>query len=71
MSERVVDAVARLKGVFQEVPGTHLSIGQAARLTGLEPTLCESVILALEDANVLKRTRDGRYIYRTTDSPHA
>jgi len=71
MAERIVDAVERLKRIFQEVPGTHLTVAQASRLTGIDPSLCESVISALEDARVLKRTRDGRYLYRATDSPNA
>jgi hypothetical protein len=71
MSEGVVAAVERLKGVFREIPGTHLSVEQASRLSGIEPSLCESLILALEDARVLNRTVDGRYFYRGTDSPRA
>jgi hypothetical protein len=63
MAERVIDAVQRLKSVFQEIPGTQLSVAQASRLTGMEPWLCESVVSALEQARVLKRTRDGRDLY--------
>jgi len=69
MSERVVDAVERLKNVFQAIPGTQLSVAQAARLSGIDPSLCESVISALEDVHFLQRTQDGRYIYRRTDLP--
>lgn len=63
MTERIVDTVQRLKNVFEEIPGTQLSIVQAARLAGMEQSLCEPVISALEDAGVLRRTRDGRYLY--------
>jgi len=66
---RVAEAIERLKGVFLEVPGTHLSTAQAARLSGLDEALCVSVLSALEDARFLKRTRDGRYRHRTADSP--
>jgi hypothetical protein len=68
-SPRVVEAVERLKGVFLEVPGTRLSAGQAARLSGIDPTLCESVLSALEDARFLRRTADGHYRHRAVDSP--
>jgi hypothetical protein len=71
MGERVVEAIDRLKSVFREIPGTHLSIDQASRLSGIEPSLCESVISALEDAHFLKRTQDGRYRYGGTDSPRS
>jgi len=69
MPERIIEAVDRLKSVFLEIPGTHLSVAQASRLSGVEPSLCESLISALEDANFLKRTRDGRYRFGGTDSP--
>lgn len=66
---RVVEAVERLKGVFLEIPGTRLSTAQAARLSGLDETYCESVLSALEDTRFLKRTGDGRYRHRAGDSP--
>ena len=65
---RVAEALQRVKGVFLEVPGTRLSIAETSQLAGLEHDLCESVMLALEDAHFLKRTRDGRYSRRTNDS---
>jgi hypothetical protein len=65
---RIADAVQRLKGVFLEVPGTQLSVVQASELSGLEPSVCESVLSALEDARFLKRGRDGRYLHWTADS---
>jgi DNA-binding IclR family transcriptional regulator len=65
----MTEAVYRLKGVFLEVPGSHLSAAQAARLSGLDESVCESVLLALENARFLKRTADGRYRHRASDSP--
>ena len=61
---RVTDAVQRLRGVFLEVPGTQLSLAQASRLSGLDQPMCESVLSALEDAQFLKRGRDGCYQQR-------
>lgn len=54
-------AVERLKAVFLEVPGTQLSLGEASRLSGLEPGLCEPVLDALVAARFLTRGRDGRF----------
>jgi hypothetical protein len=37
----VSEAVERLKGVFLEIPGTRLSVGDASRLAGLDDLLCQ------------------------------
>lgn len=66
---RVAEAVARLKGVFLEVPGTRLSVADAARLSGLEQTTCTIVLNALEEARFLARTKDGLFVRRNADSP--
>ena len=58
---RVTEAVQRLKGVFQEVPGTRLTLADATRLSGLERPVCHLVLMALEDARFLRRGRDGVY----------
>ncbi len=65
----ITDAVQRLKGVFLEVPGTRLTLGDASRLSGLDSVVCQDVLTALEDAGFLKRGRDGVYLRRTADSP--
>ena len=67
MPERILQAVDRLKTLFEEIPGPPLSVAQASRLAGVEASLCESVISALEDAHFLKRTQDGRYVHPGTD----
>jgi hypothetical protein len=67
-TNRVIEALQRVKGLFLEVPGTQLSIVQTSQLSGLEQDVWESVLLALEDVHFLKRTRDGRYSRRTNDS---
>ncbi|HEY7293182.1 MAG TPA: hypothetical protein VH583_25325 [Vicinamibacterales bacterium] len=71
MPQRVIEAIKRLTIVFQEIPETQLSVAQASRLAGVDPSLCEPVISALEDAHVLKRTHDGRYLYRPADASRA
>jgi hypothetical protein len=62
-------AIERLKEVFIEVPGTELSTADAARLSGLERTLCGAILRALEDARFLARRRNGRFVRRGADSP--
>jgi len=69
MSERIVEAVERLKSVFQESPGTHLTAAEASRLTGIAPSLRESLISVLKDARILRHAADGRYRYQGTDRP--
>ncbi len=68
---RVIDAVHRMKGVFLEIPGTRLTLAQAARLSGLDSPLCKLALTALEHARFLKRGRDGLYTRLTIDSPHS
>jgi hypothetical protein len=69
MTKRVLVAVDRVKSVFEEIPGTLLSVDQASRLAGVERSLCESIISALEDARLVRRTPDGRYRSESGDSP--
>jgi hypothetical protein len=66
---RVTQAVDLLKGMFLEVPGTTLSIDDAARLSGLEPTVCVHVLEALEYSRFLRRRADGLFVRMTADSP--
>ena len=56
---RIPEAVRRLKGLYLEVPGSQLSSVEAARLSGLDPEVCESVLAAFEDARILRRSRTG------------
>jgi len=58
---RIVDAIERLKGLYLEMPGSHLSRTDIARLSGLEPELCDSVIDALEGAAFLRRSAGERF----------
>jgi DNA-binding IclR family transcriptional regulator len=60
---RVVEALARLKDVFLEAPGTQLSLTEAAQLSGLESTTCQIILEALEDARFLAR-QNGMFVRR-------
>jgi hypothetical protein len=66
---RVTQAIDLLKGMFLEVPGTTLSIDDAARLSGLERTVCVHVLDALEYSRFLRRRADGLFVRMTADSP--
>jgi len=61
---RVTELVHRLRGMFLEVPGTKLSVGQAARLAGIEPSLCRRLLESLSDSHFLKSGRDGTFMLR-------
>jgi predicted transcriptional regulator of viral defense system len=51
----------RLRGVFIEVPGTHVTSDQAARLAGIDPDRCAALLNALVDVGFLRQLSDGRY----------
>jgi hypothetical protein len=55
-----VHAVAnRVRHEFLEMPGLRLTIRQATRLWGLEPSACEHVIEVLVQSAFLRRTPGG------------
>jgi len=57
-------AVERLRGMFLDVPGTRLSVVDAARLSGVEPSLCRRVLETLMETYFLKRGQDGTFTIR-------
>ena len=54
------DELHRLRGVFIEVPGTHLTCDQAARIAGIDPDRCAALLNALVDVGFLQLS-NGRY----------
>jgi hypothetical protein len=52
--------VERVRGEFIEMPGMQLTDAQAARLLGVEPTACRSVVEFLVGTEFLRRTPGGR-----------
>ena len=64
-------ALARLKCTFLEMPGTRLTLNDAARLTGLEPETCRQVLGALEDVRFLRQRSGGVFVQRTAESPES
>jgi hypothetical protein len=65
VDQRVLE---RLRGEYLEMPGMHLTIEQAQRLCGIEPTMCHQVLEALVKANFLRLTSGGTYARVTEGS---
>ena len=52
-------AVERVRGEFLEMPGLRLTVPQAARLWGLDPTACEEVLDVLIRSSLLDPEPQG------------
>jgi hypothetical protein len=63
-SMKIDAALARLKGVFLEIPGGMLDLRHACQLTGLDGETCLALLLALEQARFLRRSRCGDFSLR-------
>src|SRR5215831_3765120 len=58
-----VDAIVeRIRGEYLEMPGLQLTVAQAHRLCGIEPSLCKTVLDALVDARFLSLKTNGAYV---------
>jgi DNA-binding IclR family transcriptional regulator len=55
------DELQRLRAMFAEVPGTHVTASQAARLCGVDQDRCAALLAALVDVGFLRQSLDGRY----------
>lgn len=53
------DSLRRIRGEFLEMPGLQLSVPQAARLWGMDPSSCRSCLDALVDSGFLVRNAAG------------
>jgi hypothetical protein len=62
--EGIID---RVRAEFLEMPGLRLNTAQIARLCGLEPAICASVLEALVGEKFLCANQDGTFA-RFTDS---
>ncbi|OFW03789.1 MAG: hypothetical protein A3I61_16165 [Acidobacteria bacterium RIFCSPLOWO2_02_FULL_68_18] len=58
----VAEALARIKGMFEEIPGTEWTVTDAARLFGLETSVCRAIFDALRHAGFLTQRADGSYV---------
>ena len=60
------DILARVRAEYLEMPGMTLTSQQVQRLCGIDPTLCQTVLDAMVDAQFLCVKQGGRYA-RVTD----
>jgi hypothetical protein len=56
--------VQRVRCTFLEDPGSRLSMAQASRLTGIEPSECGRILETLNDTHFLKLGTDGTFTLR-------
>ena len=59
---RILDLVVRTQEAFLDTAALSLSLGQAQRRFGVDAITCEAVLGLLVEANVLTKTRQGRYM---------
>ncbi len=59
------DLNQRILAEFREMPGTCLTIAQAARLWALERSEAARALERLERAGILKQTPQGSYLLRS------
>lgn len=60
-----IDLSQRIVAEFREMPGTCLTVGQAARLWALERSDAARALERLERAGLLRRTAHGSYVLRS------
>jgi hypothetical protein len=58
----VTEWIQLVRYEYLESPGLQLTKGQVQRLWGLDPSTCEAILEALEQALFLKRTNANRYV---------
>lgn len=59
------DLSQRILAEFREIPGTCLTIAQAARLWALDGSEAARALERLERAGILKQTAQGSYLLRS------
>jgi len=52
----------RIQGEYSEMPGLQLTVGQAARLLGIDRALCELLLDQLAGVGFLRRRDRGHYV---------
>lgn len=62
-----IDRSQRMVAEFREMPGTCLTVGQAARLWALDRSDAARALERLERAGVLRRTPRGAYVLRSEE----
>jgi hypothetical protein len=67
-SDEYLYLLPRIRGEFREMPGLHLTLGQAARLFDLQEEACRAALGTLTDEGFLARTPAGTF-HRNDTSP--
>lgn len=62
-------AFDRIRAEYLEMPGMRLSPQQVQRLTGVDLSVCATVLDDLVRARLLQRACDGTYLRAQTDGP--
>jgi hypothetical protein len=63
IDEKVISVwMHRIQSEFSEMPGLHLTNGQAQRLWSLDSQLCDALLDALVSAHVLEKTTHDAYV---------
>lgn len=65
----VKEILQRIRGEYREMLGLQVSLTQACRLWGLEPSACEAHLKALVDEGFLACNRGGAYARLDPGSP--
>lgn len=63
------DCLSRIRGEFLEMPGLQLTVPQAARFWGMDPSSCRPCLDALVDSGFLVRNAGGVYARREVGWP--
>jgi DNA-binding IclR family transcriptional regulator len=61
----VADWIQLVRAEYLESPGLQLTKAEVQRLWGLDPSTCDAVLDALEQAQFLRRTHTNRYVRRS------
>lgn len=56
------EALGRIRGEYDEMPGLKLTAAQARRLWGLDAPICDTLLAGLVRAGFLRRTQDGSFV---------
>ncbi len=57
----VVQILKKICGEYLEMPGLHLTCGQAEQLWNLDPSTCKCLLDVLVELRFLARAKDGAY----------
>lgn len=61
LNTNITNCVQRIHAEYREMPGLCLTKPQMQRLFGIESLVCDALVDALIDAQILRRTTNDRY----------